>query len=113
MDNANDYQAMLEGLTTHHGEVTCPGIEGFVTANCGRSNQPIASGQDFNVVLETLEYATKMKKMLDIQWACITIAAMSGAAGPDDLDDFSEFEFEREAYEQRRYWDDIVDECSD
>ncbi len=103
IDNTNDYQAILDGLTTHHSEEVSPGIEGFVVSNGRRNNQPIPSSQDFNVVLETLEDATKTKEMTDIWWACITIAVMSGTVGPDDFDDFSEFEFEKEAYEQRRY----------
>ncbi len=91
---------MLDNLTTHYGEGRCPGVEGFVTACSRETNQPLVSGQSFEVVLDTLEDAMKMKKMVDIQWACITIAAMSGAAGPDDFsDDFSEFDFEREAFE--------------
>ncbi len=52
--------------------------------------------------------------MVEIQWAGITIAAMSLAAGPDDFaDDFSEFDFEREAYERRIGLGDIDAEDSD
>ncbi|EFX06306.1 hypothetical protein CMQ_6627 [Grosmannia clavigera kw1407] len=96
--------AMLAGLTTSSTgeEDACPclGVEGIVAANCRRTNRPLASGQDFDVVLDTLGDALNMKKMLEIQWSLVTLAAMSGAAGPDDTgDDLSEFEFEREAYE--------------
>lgn len=105
VDNNNDCQIMLDGLASD--SITCLGFEGMVTAHCGRSNQPIVSGQDFNVVLDTVEDADKMKKMLEIQWACITIAAMCGAAGPrdDSNDDLSEFDFEREEYEWRQFID--------
>ncbi len=107
ISTATDCYTMLDGLSTPAAEGgKCPGGEGFVTANCRPSNQPIASGQDFHVVLDTLEDATKMKKMLEIQWACITLAAMSGGAGPDNSDDtFSEFGFEKKAYERRCFYD--------
>ncbi len=103
---------MLDGLASGSttsstiGQGTCPGLEGTATAHCGRSNQPIESGQDINVVLDTLADAIKMKRMLEIQWACITIAAMSSATGPrdDSNDDLPELEYDREEYEWRHHW---------
>ncbi|KJR86291.1 uncharacterized protein SPSK_02643 [Sporothrix schenckii 1099-18] len=62
--------------------------------------QPPFSGQEFRVVHNTREDAEKMQRMVNIQWCCVRLAAMSGAAGPDDLDDdFSEFDHDREEYE--------------
>lgn len=76
--------------------------------------RPIVSGQEFRVVLDTLEDAEKMRKMVDIQGACVRIAAMSGAAGPDDLsDDFSEFDFQRRAYETAAMLGDVDEDRDD
>ncbi|KAI2615692.1 hypothetical protein GGR54DRAFT_265245 [Hypoxylon sp. NC1633] len=42
--------------------------------------RPLRSGHTFEVSLEK-EDAYNMKVMIDIQWACIQLASMSGAAG--------------------------------
>jgi len=65
--NLNDCQVMLDNLTTHYNEGRCPGVEEFVTAS-RETNQPLVSGQSFEVALDTLEDAMKMKKMADLQW---------------------------------------------
>lgn len=46
--------------------------------------QLIRSSQAFDVQMPT-EDALKMKLMVDFQWACVRILAMSGAAGSPEL----------------------------
>lgn len=101
--DATGCQGILDGLTeTPYGESRGPATEGYVTGIQHDSFRPIVSGQEFEVSLDTLEDAEKMRQMVNIQWACVRIAAMSGATGPDDFaDDFSEFDFEREEFERR------------
>ncbi|RBR09651.1 uncharacterized protein FIESC28_09763 [Fusarium coffeatum] len=48
------------------------------------TNTPILSGHEFTITMPG-EDAKKCKLMLDLQWAIIRIAAMSGAAGYPDL----------------------------
>ncbi|MGE4341380.1 MAG: hypothetical protein AB7E55_36355, partial [Pigmentiphaga sp.] len=112
---ARDCQDMLDALVGEgsYGEGPVPGMQGFANALQHDCFRPIVSGQEFRVMFDTLDDAIKMRKMVDVQWAIVRLAAMSGAAGPDDLaDDFSEFDFEREAYERKQYLDSL-DAASD
>ncbi|CAK7224418.1 hypothetical protein SEUCBS140593_005563 [Sporothrix eucalyptigena] len=98
----SDMLGTLDALADRrsYGDGLAPDKQGFPNAIQHDSFQPIVSGQEFRVVHETPEDAQRMRKMVDIQWACVRLAAMSGAAGPsDDDDDWSEFDFEREEYE--------------
>ncbi|KAB5522171.1 hypothetical protein GE09DRAFT_1065865 [Coniochaeta sp. 2T2.1] len=52
----------------------------------GKGSQPLVSGRAFEVSLETKREAEKMKSMMEFQWACAVIAAMSGAGRPEDMD---------------------------
>ncbi|CAK7237237.1 hypothetical protein SCUCBS95973_009892 [Sporothrix curviconia] len=104
---ATDYQDMM-GARGSYGTGRVPGSQsqGFANGIQHDSFRPIVSGQVFRVLLDTLEDAQKMKAMVDIQWACVRVAAMSAAAEPNDLDDdrfgdFPEFAFERRDYEFR------------
>ncbi|KAK0636722.1 hypothetical protein B0T17DRAFT_88453 [Bombardia bombarda] len=58
--------------------------------------RPLRSGHTFEIFMEKAD-ARKMKAMVDIQWACIQLASMSGAAGcPEfliDSDDEDEADF--------------------
>lgn len=98
----NDCQRMVDALVEgSYGEGRGPDQEGYANAIQHSSFRPIVTGQEFEIALDTLEEANNMRKMINIQWACVRVAAMSGAAGPDDLaEDFSEFDFEREAFER-------------
>ncbi|EFX05765.1 hypothetical protein CMQ_3834 [Grosmannia clavigera kw1407] len=98
----NDCQRMADALAEgSYGEGRGPDLKGYANAIQHSSFRPIVTGQEFEIALDTLEEANNMRKMINIQWACVRVAAMSGSAGPDDLDeDFSEFDFEREAFER-------------
>lgn len=55
-----------------------------VTAvNC-QTGQPLRSGQTVEIRLPAAD-ASNMQAMIDIQWACIQLATMSGAAGSPDF----------------------------
>ncbi|CAK7243770.1 MAG: hypothetical protein STHCBS139747_005298 [Sporothrix thermara] len=99
---SDDVERMMDGLRAGRFYGEGPGESGMHgSANILQhdSFRPIVSGQVFEVTHDTLEDAHKMRMMVEIQWACIRIAAMSGAAGPgDSSDDFSEFDFERAAF---------------
>jgi len=72
----NEVQEMLQGSRP------CS-----ISASRVESNRSIVSGQIFEMTMEH-EEAANMKLMVDVQWALIRIAAMSGAAGaPELLDD--------------------------
>lgn len=113
---ANDCRKMVDALMADasdgqgRGEATSAG---YMTAIQHDSFRPIVSGQEFEVVVDTADDAENMREMVNDQWACVRIAAMSGAAGPDDLSDtFSEFDFERNLFEfhnELGYFDDHSD----
>ncbi|PNP60120.1 hypothetical protein THARTR1_00144 [Trichoderma harzianum] len=59
---------------------------GFVKASRASSGRSLATGQVFEIPVHP-EEAPKMKLMIDLQWAMIRLAALSGAAGCiDELD---------------------------
>ncbi len=98
--DSSDCQDWLLRLRTP-GEGENPDLPGYVRAWSGRSHHPLASGQQFDIILDTYNEAVEMERMIDIQWTCVTLAAMGGLAGPTDLDDdFSEFEYQKVAYRQ-------------
>lgn len=56
-----------------------------------RSGHPLGTGHTFDIFMRT-EEANNMKVMIDIQWAMIRLAAISGVARAwktDDYDDIS------------------------
>ncbi len=111
--DSNDYQGWLLRLRAP-GEGQHPELPGYVKASSRHSHQPLAAGQHFDVVLGNYNEAVEMERMINIQWACVTVAAMGGAAGPTDLeDDFSEFDYQREAYVQKHYKELDVEESED
>ncbi|CAK7199632.1 hypothetical protein SEUCBS139899_002315 [Sporothrix eucalyptigena] len=67
---------------------------GFVAAIHAATSRLVQTGHVINIVTASMEDGLRMKAMFDIQWACIRIASMSGAAGDptfvhnpfDDLD---------------------------
>ncbi|CAK7224194.1 hypothetical protein SCUCBS95973_005437 [Sporothrix curviconia] len=78
-----------DGHDDEHDQNNHKGIVAAVHAQTGR---PLRSGSMASVVLPSLSDALDMKAMLDLQWACIRLASMSGAAGSDDFLDADEFE---------------------
>ncbi len=113
---SDDVERMLDALRTggSYGESREPGMHGYSNSLQHDSFRPIVSGQVFEVTLDTLEDAHKMRMMVDIQWACIRIAAVSGAAGPDDsCDDFSGFDFERAAFTREVELGYVDSDCGD
>lgn len=67
--------------------------DGIVAAVDTRTSRPLRSGTMVSVSLSALTDACNMKAMLDLQWACINIACMSGAAGSDDFLGSDEHDF--------------------
>lgn len=57
---------------------------GVVSAADAMSGRLLHSGRVIEISMDT-EDAIKMKAMVDLQWACIQIASMSGAAGSPDF----------------------------
>ncbi|KIH94885.1 hypothetical protein SPBR_03860 [Sporothrix brasiliensis 5110] len=45
----------------------------------------LQTGHVFTVTLPSMDEAQKMAAMLELQWACLQIASMSGAAGDDNF----------------------------
>ncbi|EFX06562.1 hypothetical protein CMQ_6883 [Grosmannia clavigera kw1407] len=66
--------------------------DGIVAAVDVRTGRPLRSGATFSVSLPLLVDAYNMKAMLDLQWACINIASMSGASGSADFLAADEFD---------------------
>ncbi|EFX00857.1 hypothetical protein CMQ_1938 [Grosmannia clavigera kw1407] len=58
---------------------------GIVAAADPCTNRPLQTGRVFSTGAMSEDEAGKMRAMLDIQWACIQIACMSGAAGSPDF----------------------------
>ncbi len=83
--------------STHSGyAVTKAGVDsgGLVAVQSTVTGCLVQTGDVVRIELPSREDAHRMKDMLDIQWACIRIASMSGAAGnpsythdPDDDND--------------------------
>ncbi|KAL7622009.1 hypothetical protein AAE478_007510 [Parahypoxylon ruwenzoriense] len=71
------------------------GRGGIVSVNNAASSRLVLSGRTLDIQMAT-EDIKKMKTMVDLQWACIQIATMSGAAGcpdfliKDDEDDYND-----------------------
>ncbi|KAL1893727.1 hypothetical protein Sste5346_006228 [Sporothrix stenoceras] len=78
-----------DGHDNEHDRYNHNGIVAAVHAQIGR---PLRSGSMAFVVLPSLSDALDMKAVLDVQWACISLASMSGAAGSDDFLDADEFD---------------------
>lgn len=108
MDLAStDCRTMLSNLREglHYGQGLGPSSAGHVTAIQHDCFRPIVSGQEFKVIMDTAEDAAMMREMVNFQWACVRVAAMSGAAGPQDLDDdFSELDEDRYAFELQEFY---------
>lgn len=65
-----------------------------ITAPSGQTGRFLQTGHTVRITLPSIQDGLLMKMVLDVQWACIRMASMSGAAGdpeffvmPDDDDD--------------------------
>lgn len=110
----SDYRDMMDALAWADGRLygkgRGPDMQGFANGIEHDCFRPIVLGQEFRVVHDTLDDAKKMRKMVDIQWACVRLTALSGTVGPDDDDDdFSEFDLEREEHEKTAFLGDVDD----
>lgn len=65
--------------------------QGVVAAIHARTGRPLRSGSTVSVVLPSLADALNMKAVLDLQWTCINLASMSGAAESADFLERDEF----------------------
>lgn len=70
-------------------KVECYGAAGSVIGATNiRTSRLVETGDCFSFVLRTMVDAAKMKALIDLQWACLRIASMSGSAGdPEFLKD--------------------------
>ncbi|KAL6823755.1 hypothetical protein V8C40DRAFT_279715 [Trichoderma camerunense] len=75
---------MLQTVTLQHG-----GGIGIVADVQRDSFHALETGQTFDIVADN-EDAVKLKEALDVQWAIVRLAAMSGAAGVLALEDNSD-----------------------
>ncbi|KAJ4271932.1 hypothetical protein NW762_000641 [Fusarium torreyae] len=84
----NDFMKMVERVKDFNAEGNPAHVSldklGQVAATRVDSGIPIRSGHVFYVVMPDKD-ALKFKAMMDLQWACIVVAGMSGAAGSPDL----------------------------
>ncbi|CAK7246405.1 MAG: hypothetical protein STHCBS139747_008035 [Sporothrix thermara] len=74
--------------------------DGVVAAAYATTSRLVQSGHIIKVPMPSMEDGLGMKAMLDIQWACIRIASMSGAAG--DLEFLKDPLWRRLAKRKRR-----------
>ncbi|KAF5021711.1 hypothetical protein F66182_6238 [Fusarium sp. NRRL 66182] len=83
----NNFDAFIDQLHNHHdaGHPAAIPTKGNVEAKLS-SGEPLESGHVFCVHMKK-EEAAKFKDMIDLQWACIQLFAMCGAAGLDLLPD--------------------------
>jgi hypothetical protein len=79
---AGEGHAMVQSFQTTYG--SAGGSTEIVNAAYAISNRPLLSGHTVCSQHDTKE-AQLMKLMIDLQWACVVLAAMSGAAGPVNL----------------------------
>jgi hypothetical protein len=80
---AGEGHAMVRSFQTAYG-MAGEATE-IVNAAYASSNRPLLSGHTVCIQHDTEEEAKSMKLMIDLQWACVVIAAMSGAADPVNL----------------------------
>lgn len=88
-----DGRKFLDDLNELHGDPTLgpeSGDErlqhGVISMCHAKTHHPLVCGQTFVIHCDSEADAEKMKAMLEFQWACIGIAAMSGGAEPEDFD---------------------------
>ena|ERR1700694_6035078 len=81
---------MVRSLQTTYGKADEQEFTEIVNAAYAISNRPLLSGHTATIRHDTLEEAESMKDMIDMQWACIRLAAMSGAAGASDHPEYGD-----------------------
>ncbi|KAF4943089.1 hypothetical protein FSARC_15055, partial [Fusarium sarcochroum] len=80
----NDWEELIAEINTFQESGNMPPVgDGIIHAKAMLGTLP-SSGQIFHVQMEE-EDAFKFKDMVDVQWACILVAALCGAAGSPEL----------------------------
>jgi hypothetical protein len=83
-DSDNNKKLVEDWKAQIHAGVPDACEAGVVWATDANSHQPLLSGHTLKIQMAT-EDALNMKAMIDLRWACIQMATMSGAAGWPDF----------------------------
>jgi hypothetical protein len=83
-----DRQQVLEDITCYSRPVSTPistNTSGKVSLAKSRSSRLVLSGDIIDIEMSYDNKPLKMNQMVDLQWALISILALSGAAGSPEL----------------------------
>ncbi|CAK7232772.1 hypothetical protein SCUCBS95973_008369 [Sporothrix curviconia] len=118
--NAEDLVAWLRRWEsrTRHGSMASPDAgeadASTVTVSCSRSGRFIQTGHTVDITLPSMADGQRMRAMLDVQWGCIRMANMSGAAGdPEFLRDWDDDYPDANYYAPPPREDDVDDEYAE
>ena len=85
------YGSVAESVTVARDQPP-PGV---IAAPVATTSRLVQTGHVVDISMSTMQDGLNMKAMVDVQWACICLASMSGAAGdPDflrDNDDYDDY----------------------